>query len=175
MVREALTRLAEQGLAVALPQQGFRVTPLDRNDLMELTEARVLLESVVLQQAIERGDIAWESSVVAAHHQLVNTAELDDDRQINRAWFPAHERYHQSLLRGCGNNKLCAVVNSMRDAASLYRWWSVPMGNDHHRELDEEHQQLLEAVRNRSAAADLIAQHIKRTADALRDVATEPT
>src|SRR5208282_1746256 len=91
VIREALTRLAEQGLAVALPQQGFRVITLSLKDLNDLTEARVQVEGLVLRQAIQRGDIGWESSVVAAHHHLANTPEMRPDGDVNGNWFPVHE------------------------------------------------------------------------------------
>jgi DNA-binding GntR family transcriptional regulator len=41
VVREALTRLAEQGLVVAAPQRGFRVRQLSVEDIAGLTESRV--------------------------------------------------------------------------------------------------------------------------------------
>ena len=62
VMREALTRLTEQGLAVATPQQGFRVHPLSVSDLRELTDARLEVEPLVLRRAIEHGDIGWESA-----------------------------------------------------------------------------------------------------------------
>jgi len=175
VVREALTRLAEQGLAVAVPQQGFRVTPLSLKDLDELTEARAQLETLVLRQAVERGDITWESSIVAAHHQLSNTPKTRPAGDLNGAWFAAHEQFHQSMLRGCGNNRLYGAAMSLRDAASLYRWWSRPVGRDYDRDVDQEHQQLLDAVlaRDQQAAADLLARHIQRTSDSLRSPAAD--
>jgi DNA-binding GntR family transcriptional regulator len=173
VVREALTRLAEQGLAVTVPQQGYRVTPLSLKDLDELTEARTQVETLVVGQAIERGDISWESSVVAAHHQMSNTAKMRPDGDLNSAWFAAHEQFHQCTLRGCGNGRLYEVAMSLRDAAALYRWWSRPLGHDYHRDVDQEHRQLLDAVlaRDRQAAADVLAHHIQRTSDALRSAA----
>src|ERR1700754_1928222 len=55
VVREALTRLAEQGLVVATPQRGFRVRQLSVEDIAGLTESRVAVESIALRLAIERG------------------------------------------------------------------------------------------------------------------------
>lgn len=175
VVREALTRLAEQGLAVTVAQQGYRVTPLSLKDLDELTEARTQLETLVLRQAVERGDITWESSVVATHHELGATPKTDECGEMNGGWFTAHERFHQSLLRGCGNDRLYATAMSLRDAASLYRRWSRPVGHDYDRDVDFEHRRLLEAVlaRDGQAAAELLAQHIQRTSNSLRGAAEQ--
>lgn len=177
VIREALTRLAEQGLAVATPQQGFRVTPLSITELDELTDARVEIEALVLSRAVRRGDLGWESSIVAAHHQLSNTAKITPTDEPNGGWFSAHERFHQQMLRGCGNDRLYAVAMSLRDAASLYRRWSRPIGLDYERDVDLEHHQLLDAVlaRDEPAAAKLLAQHIERTSNSLRSVAIDDT
>lgn len=173
VVREALTRLAEQGLAVAMPQQGFRVRPLSLTDLDELTDARVEIETLVLRRSIERGDIAWESSVVAAHHELAKTPTARPSGDLSGAWFTAHEQFHRSVLHGCGNDRLYDVAVALRDAASLYRWWSQPVGGDYHRDFELEHRQILDAIvaRDTDAASELLSQHIQRTSDALRDAA----
>src|SRR5258705_13614356 len=55
VAREALTRLTEQGLAIANPHHGFRDRDLSVRDIAGLTEARIQLESITLQMAIERG------------------------------------------------------------------------------------------------------------------------
>ena len=73
VVREALTRLAEQGLVVATPQRGFRVRDLSVEDIAQLTEARVEIEALALRLAIRRGDIHWETSVLSTHHVLERT------------------------------------------------------------------------------------------------------
>ncbi len=173
VIREALTRLAEQGLAVALPQQGFRVITLSLKDLNDLTEARVQVEGLVLRQAIQRGDIGWESSVVAAHHHLANTPEMRPDGDVNGNWFPVHEHFHRTLLGGCGNDRLIAAAISLRDAASLYRRWSRPVGHDYDRDVRVEHQALLDAVlaRDTSTAVTVLQRHIERTSDSMRAVA----
>ncbi|SDC12718.1 regulatory protein, gntR family [Actinokineospora iranica] len=65
IVREAVTRLAEQGLVVAEPQLGFRVPLLS---LADLTSVRVDIETLALRRSIAHGGLAWVSRVVAARH-----------------------------------------------------------------------------------------------------------
>src|SRR5690625_414676 len=105
VIREALTRLAGQGLVVASPQQGFHVVTLSLDGLNELTEARCEIESLTFRRAVERGDLHWESEIVAAHHLLSVTPESTDD-EPNEAWFEVHELFHRALLAGCGNGRL---------------------------------------------------------------------
>ena len=57
VIREALTRLTEQDLLIATPQRGFRVRDLSVEDIAELTETRIQVESLALRLAVERGDL----------------------------------------------------------------------------------------------------------------------
>ncbi|WP_123666171.1 GntR family transcriptional regulator [Actinocorallia herbida] len=172
VVREALTRLVGQGLVVATPQQGFSVMALSLRHLNELTEARVRIEPVVFRLAMERGSIGWEAQAVAAHHHLAAIPVMVDGR-FNETWFEVHERFHRALLDGCGNDQLLNVTMTLRDAAAVYRHWSVPVGHDFDRDVAREHAELLQAAvaRNADLGAELLARHLDRTADGLRAVA----
>lgn len=173
VIREALTRLSGQGLVVAAPQQGFSVVPLSLKDLNELTEARIDVETAALRRAIERGDVTWEADVVAAHHLLAGTPGVLPGGDLNAEWFAAHERFHHSLLAGCGNDRLLGLALSLRDAATLYRRWSLPVGHDYDRDVAGEHRALAAAVvaRDTDVAVTLLADHIDRTSASLRAVA----
>jgi DNA-binding GntR family transcriptional regulator len=173
VVREALTRLAEQKIVDSLPQQGFRVASLTLADLTALTEARVHVESLVLRLAVQRGDVAWEAAVVAAHHQLSRAPQRLPGGEVNEQWLAVHEAFHAALLGGCGNDRLLHVAAGLRDAAALYRIWSVPLGHDYDRDLDGEHTGLRDAAlaRDADAAADRLAWHIERTSSVLMAVA----
>src|SRR5258708_11527230 len=97
VVREALTRLAEQGLVVATPQRGFRVRERSVEDIIGLTESREQIESVALRLAIERGDVRWETQIVAAHHLLERTPVADADGRFHEPWTPVHHAFHPPL------------------------------------------------------------------------------
>jgi DNA-binding GntR family transcriptional regulator len=171
VVREGLTRLAEQGLVQAEPQHGFHVTSLSLDDLEDLTTARCELEGLVLRISIEHGDIAWESEVVAAHHALDRTAmETEGDPVLmTEEWTQAHARFHGALLAACPNHRLRNMALSLRDAAELYRRWSRPIGHDEHRDVRGEHRALVEAALRGDAteAVRLLDDHLRRTTRAL--------
>ncbi|MBD0424630.1 GntR family transcriptional regulator [Streptomyces sp. TRM S81-3] len=171
VLREALVRLAEQGLVRSEPHQGFVVTPLSREQLWELTEARVELETLVLRRSVVEGDLAWESRLVAAHHTLERTpytAEGDDQR-VDDDWATAHAAFHEALLAGCTNQRLLRMALGLRDEAELYRRWSQPLGDEPGRDLTGEHRALLEAAltRDPDAAAAALCAHVRHTTELL--------
>jgi DNA-binding GntR family transcriptional regulator len=157
----------------ATPQQGYRIAPLTLADLTALTEARVHIEGLALRLAVVRGDVSWETEVVAAHHQLSRTAPLTEDGAVRTAWLDAHEAFNASLFAGCANDRLLHVAANLRDAAALYRVWSKRLGNDEERDLPSGHRGLLEAVlaRDPELAAERLSHHIQRTSAVLVAVA----
>src|SRR5689334_18611244 len=108
VIREALTRLEEQGLVHSEAHQGFEVIRLSLEDLNSLTDARVELEGLVLRRAVREGDIAWEGAVVSAHHVLERTALLEEagPSRVSDTWAAAHAAFHETLLSGCANGRL---------------------------------------------------------------------
>ncbi len=177
VLREGLSRLVEQGLVVAAPQQGYRVTALSATDLTHLTEARTAIESLVLRESVAHGDIAWESQALAAHHTLARTPTVDpaDPQSVTEDWAEAHAAFHAALLAACPNPRLLAIAEALRDSAELYRRWTLPLGHDDHRDVAGEHAALLDAclARDPDRAADLLADHLGRTTRVLLEAVEE--
>lgn len=176
VVREALTRLAEQGLLVSTPQRGFRVRELSIEDITDLTETRVEVESVALRLAIDRGDVHWETGVLTAHHILDQTPITKGDGEtVSETWSACHRDFHRALLAGCGNARLQTIAQALRDSAELYRRWWWVLADEHHRDIVGEHRQLKELAlaRDADAATKLLAEHIERAPRQLMEYARE--
>ncbi len=169
VIREAMGRLAEQGLLQANPQRGFSTVPLSSTDLADLTRARVIIESATLRESIASGDLAWEAAVIAAHHRLASTPMNDADGLINHQFAEIHREFHAALLAGSGSAHLESVATSLRDRSELYLYWSRYLGADTCRDVAAEHRELMELAiaRDGAAAADALERHIQRTTDAL--------
>jgi DNA-binding GntR family transcriptional regulator len=175
VIREALTRLTEQGLLVATPQRGFRVRDLSVEDIAELTETRIQIESLALRLAVERGDLQWETGILSAHHRLERTPVLREDGTVSEDWSMQHRDFHRALLAGCGNRRLESVATSLRDSAELYRRWYWVLTDDHQRGLAREHRELKEftLARDSTRAIEVLAEHIDRAPSLLIAYARE--
>lgn len=176
VVREALTRLAEQRMVLAVPNRGFRVMPLSAEDLKDLTHVRLRLETMALRDSIERGALVWETGVVAAHHALNRTPYLDDKGGLNVAKMSAHRDFHHALGSGCGSPRLIELADNLRDSAELYRAWARSIAHDDERDVTAEHDQIARAAlaRDADAASAALRDHIERsTAALLRHAVTQ--
>lgn len=171
VLREALTRLAERGLVVAMPQRGFAVMELSIDDLRDLTHARRLIEMTALRESIADGDLAWESSVLAAHHRLTHTTMTGPDEHVTEEWAQAHVEFHHVLLAGGRSRRLTAIAENLRDCSDLYIHWSRELAHDESRDVAAEHREIadLTLARDADRAAEALGRHIERTAAALID------
>ncbi|MEM8730108.1 MAG: GntR family transcriptional regulator [Pseudomonadota bacterium] len=168
VLREALTRLAAEGLAVKRAQHGFRVIDLTLKDLNDLTESRILVETAVLRDAIEHGDLDWESAIISAHHKLERTEKHinGDPHSVTDAWAIAHQAFHMALLSSARNDRLKSYAEGLRASAELYRRWSMPFEIEP-RDVDAEHRALrdLTVARDVDEACGVLAQHLSFTRD----------
>jgi len=72
VMREALGLLAAQNLVVVDRNRGCWVTPLSAETLRNLTGARKIIEGGALRLSVQRGGVAWESELLAAHHRMAS-------------------------------------------------------------------------------------------------------
>lgn len=169
-VREALTRLCADGLALTEGQRGFRVAPVSMADLRDITELRRLLEGRALREAIANADDAWEAAIVAAFERLsaVESRLADDPATHAGEWEGCNRDFHRSLLARCASPRTCQFIELLHDQHERYRRLAL-VDRSVPRDVHAEHQAIFDAVITRDAdlACRLAEQHIALTADVL--------
>ena len=167
-VREALNRLAEQGIVRTIENRGFRVAPITPDGVSDLVRARLLIECEALRDSIEHGDAAWETSVVGAAHALalVERRLGDGPRSLDDDWSARHRAFHLSLYSACTSEILRDMVDVLFDRAEHYRRWTAKHRQAPRRKHDEHHQLMRKALaRNSDEAVALLRGHISRTGE----------
>ena len=169
-VREALSRLAGEGLVTAQAQKGYTVAPVSRDELVDLTATRIAIEQLCLRDAMDHGDLEWETAIVAAFHRLHRIPERDprDGAILNEAWSRSHALFHRALAAGCASPSLLRIRAGLYAQSERYRRLSLPLRTTG-RAVDAEHRALMQAVvdRDREEACKLIAEHLARTTEIL--------
>jgi DNA-binding GntR family transcriptional regulator len=168
VVREALTRLTEQGLVVAEPQLGFSVVELDLDDVRDISKVRTLIEGAALRESVLHADVEYETQVVASHHRLTRTPPHSDEapQTLTEDWARAHQKFHQSLISACPSPRLRDLADGLRETSELYRRWSGAFPSRQGRDVPAEHRGLMEASLDRDPdrAVELLTEHINNTA-----------
>jgi DNA-binding GntR family transcriptional regulator len=173
VLREALGLLAAQNLVRIERNRGFHVVSLSPTALAHLTGARKINEGAALRLSIERGGVAWESELLAAHHRMANEPiYLPENPGVrNKVWVNAHIAFHYKLIEACGNPVLLDICVRLSDAAELYRGWSG-RGGETTRDIAGEHRALIEAAlaHNAQRAVELYEEHVDRTMEILLEL-----
>ena len=121
-LREALAALAADGLVVSEGQRGFRVAPVSRADLIDLTEARVLIERQLIRLAIEKGGDDWEVAASAALHRMTLAEQrVGPKYALTPEWKLVHRQFHEALVSACGSPILLGMRANLFARAERYR------------------------------------------------------
>lgn len=176
-LREALSQLAAQGLLDQENNKGFSVPKLSYADILDIKQARILVETAALELSFKNGNMEWEASLVAAHYKLERLSLSVKDLE---AWSQAHEEFHSILLSGSGSKYL--IQFSARLNLSLDKYRSIAEPNPNIRQqLDNQHGELLRLAlkRNINKANKVLTSHIELSCQSaielLRDnVVTSP-
>lgn len=162
-VREALLRLQSEGLLRSIPRVGFFVTEITKQDLEELFELRILLESHVAKKAaphltdedLDRLDalINKQSVVAAKAGDLAKFLEIDI-------------ALHDLLLERGGNKRLVGMMETIHDLTFRERALSIRSAHNI-RETLQEHQKLVEGLHKRDGelASRLMRDHLSAVRD----------
>ncbi|WP_050736499.1 FCD domain-containing protein [Methylobacterium sp. ARG-1] len=165
-IREALSRLAAEGLALAEPQKGFRAALMTEAELLDLTMVRTHIENLCLEQAVEAGDLSWEAGIAAAIHRLSRVPEhgTADEAAFGTSWAAAHEAFHSSLVAACPSPWLLNLRRQLWSQSERYRQASVAVAGEK-RDVRREHEDLAEAALARDTAGlkTLMSEHLERT------------
>lgn len=158
-LREALWRLSAEGLVIANSRRGFQVSQIFRDELIDMTRLRILLEQMALDEAIENGGDEWEARMLSTFHRLSKYKQTDGE-----PWDHWHKAFHNDLVWPCRSPVLQQLRNQLHDHSRRYRH---AVRENVNRDDLEEHRALLDACLERDApkAKQLMASHLQLTAD----------
>lgn len=123
-VREALIRLAQEGLVEVIPRHGMHVLPVQASGMREIYEVLMALEPVAAELAARRRPAEAElQPLVDASRDMARALRLDD----LDAWAAADERFHRHLIQLSGNRLLTDAVLNCWDRAHRARMVTLRM------------------------------------------------
>lgn len=165
-LREALSRLSSERLVVAEGQRGFKVAPISESDLLDLTDARVLIERECLRRAMERGDERWKAHILSTFHRLDRMEnQLEGQQRVTREWDQLHSDFHEALVQASDSPTLSEIRHSLFERSRRYRRISALVRKTPRAKTDE-HRIIMETVLSgdTEGAEALIERHIREIA-----------
>jgi DNA-binding GntR family transcriptional regulator len=161
-VREALARLAAQGLALHEPFKGVRVAALPLEELREVYVMRALLEGHALELAavcIRAEDLQRMRELLPLTSALSPHNSMEDAQKANR-------EFHWIPINASGSHTLARVLEQLWQMMFAYELlYQNPQPDEISREDHAQHEALLAALENRDGkrAAEINSGHIFST------------
>jgi DNA-binding GntR family transcriptional regulator len=175
-LREAFSLLLSDALVVAEGQRGFRVTPMSLDDLRDITQTRILLETEAVRLSLRAADARWEAGVVAAWHRLTRAEERLGRRTPDkvREWELCNQGFHEALIANCDSRWIRYLLGIVYRQSERYRHLTISSRGSP-RDVHAEHAAIFEAamagqIKQTTAA---VARHISMTFETVKQLRPE--
>jgi DNA-binding GntR family transcriptional regulator len=175
-IREALARLADEGLVERLPRRGSRVAALTVSELEEISSVRSLLEQFVAVRVQERWSARVEAELRKIVGSMVDAARRGDGRRL----FDLDRRFHERLWRFAEHDLLMELAAQLRSRLNGFlRAANAALEPDALEAHARTHGELVDAIASgdpeaaRAAMADHIAVALERVRASLDGQAPE--
>ena len=156
-VRDALARLAGEGLIEIRPDRGAYVASLTPERVVETFDLRVLLECDALAHAIPRHTARTIRAVRAIQ------AELEVEDETDR-WAGGDRAFHDALYEPSGRPQTLAMIGTLRNIVEAF--YVANLSHDVRRaRWKREHREIIKALEARDvdrARASLVS-HLRAT------------
>jgi DNA-binding GntR family transcriptional regulator len=169
-LREAIGRLAAEGLVVVRPRRGAIVRALTKEEFLEAYQVREALEVMAARLAAVRlgaDELARLEELTGAMSEHAARDEVD-------GFFEANAAFHTALVDASGNHRLRELYAQLLGQMNRYRRRSLALRGSL-RQSVAEHQAILEALDSRDPdrAAQLVGDHIRVPQERLGELSDE--
>ncbi len=120
-VREALGRLALEGLVVRRPRVGTMVAPLDVREIEQAFEVRHMLEARTAGLAARNATAEQIAAIAGAF----DDAEAAIERADFRAMLAMDRQFHRAVATATGNATLARFIISLQNVATRFWIWEM--------------------------------------------------
>ena len=144
-VHEALIRLQGEGLVQVLPKRGVTVCPLAPEDVREIYDVIIAIESMAAELL---ADLPDEERQFVADELQEATARMEVALRGNDlpAWAAADDLFHRTLVEHCGNGRLRRIAQTVTDQAHRARMFTLKLRRKPARSIAA-HGRIIEAIR----------------------------
>ena len=156
-IREALNRLAQDGLIELIPRKGAQVSQLKESDVEEIYDVRKVLEGLATEKAaslIEKKDIVQVE-------ELIEKYESSPEKKLEY-FLKADIKLHNLIISCCGNRRLIKILRSLHNFVESFRVLDAQYDR-RLKQANREHKAIIRALLKKDAATarSLIEQHIE--------------
>lgn len=161
-LREALTRLLSDAMVITEGQRGFTVAPINIEELTDITNLRVSIETQALRTSIRNSDQHWRNKLRESF-EILGQFERPINPDNAKKWERANTNFHETLLSACQSPWTLRVIRQLTQHGERYRRYAIGLqsGRDVHSEHELIFKSAMEGQDARAALA--LESHIRAT------------
>jgi DNA-binding GntR family transcriptional regulator len=158
-MREAIQRLAQEGLVEIHKNRGAVVKSLTKNDVEEIYGLRILLEGDAMFRSVGQLDDKILTQAELVHSRLGEATVAQQQGNLNRD-------FHRTLYTGCGNSRQIQAIGALHSQIERHERIQHRLLADT-KFFQQEHAAILDACRKRDAhlARALTISHLESARD----------
>ncbi|MFQ6332691.1 GntR family transcriptional regulator [Methylophilus sp. 3sh_L] len=159
-IRQALQRLEIEGFLSIRPKQGCFIRELDVNELMEYYEARIALELLIVESAVNAMTDKQLEQMMALWHPDIHDNELQHGIDLGEK----DESFHVGLALASDKPVLASLLKNINHRIRVIRRLDLNSDNRSQRTY-KEHFEILQHIKERdtSKAKQAMKRHIQRS------------
>lgn len=157
-IREALTRLAQDGLATYYSNIGITVIEPDRQDLKELYEFIGDLDSLAIRYASVHPK---RDELVAELEDSITTARRFLDEERLNEWHELSDSFHLIFYKYCHNSRLLESASRIRSQLTIFSN-QYSLRTDAQSDIQKQHEEIFQSCHDGdiTTAMDLMRSHV---------------
>lgn len=158
-VREALTRLVQEGYVSLLPNRGFICKEINLQEAEELYDLREALEAFAVEKAVQKVD----DNVLERLRQKMELYGRDIQKRFTRERLVYDQELHLEIAEIAGNETMTKTLRQVFERIVLKRKTDGLYDQGRGLSAHQEHLRLLEAMAKRDAdkAVRIVREHIR--------------
>lgn len=173
-VREALTKLQQEGIVQYIPRAGWRASKLSKKTYLKYRELQMVLELTLTELALPHVTGETIDKMDAANQKLQYCIDHLPQEELPQALLQINDSIHMMLFSCYDNEIMTKALQNVWNMMGYYRL--VLFGTPYFREIGyKDHAQLIAALREKDAQAvyKAMEQHLVNGPLCLEDVFCE--
>lgn len=165
--RQALHRLALEGLIQAVPRRGYRVSRLDIHDIQENLEVRYALETTAIRRVLDE-ELGVDFDALEELLSAMRRALKENDAA---AFMEADEEFHLTMAGAAGNGRAIEAMKKAWVHVNRARYLDPP-SRSAMRNSVQQHSKILENLRRGDDAEVIsaVTAHVSSAGAMFRDL-----
>jgi DNA-binding GntR family transcriptional regulator len=157
-IREAIGRLAAEGLVTVRPRRGAVVRALSSDEFIEAYQVREALETMAVRLAVPK---LTDDNVAALEREIDEMSACGASEDV-QGFFDANTAFHLVFFDVAGNRMLADLYRHLRGQIDRHRLRSLELRGDVSRSIAE-HKAILRAAKagDVERAVHLVSEHIR--------------